>query len=107
MHWLSAESSEAVTICRAEPIGGTYVRSSCGCCDMRPRTHDDVPTGNVGRGLRAIPRDLELDEARSSDSGCSFEDAGPVGRLLSRAELSVVRGGASASPAGREFEIAY
>jgi hypothetical protein len=30
---------------------------------MRPRTHDHVPTGNVGRGVpRAIPRNLELDE---------------------------------------------
>ena len=45
---------------------------------------------------------------RSSDIGCGFEDAGPAaGNLLSRAEPSVVRGGALASPAGREFEIAY
>ena len=56
------------------------------------RTHDDVPTGNVGPGLpRAIPRNLELDETmvscsvkvaefgvslrgwlRSSDIGCGF-----------------------------------
>jgi|SRR6478609_7420185 hypothetical protein len=68
--------------------------SSCGCCDMRPRTHDDVPTGNVGRGLRAIPRDLELEETRSSDSGCSFEDAGPVRPedCFPVPSLSVVRG---------------
>ena len=43
--------------------GRQDVRSSCGCCDMRPRTYDDVPTGNVGPGLpRAIPRNLGLDE---------------------------------------------
>ena len=39
-------------MCHADPIGGTYVRCRCGCCIMRPRTNDDVPTGNVGRGYR-------------------------------------------------------
>jgi hypothetical protein len=59
MHFLSAESSEAVMNMSC----GTYVRCRCRCCIMRPRTHDDVPTGNLGRGLpRAIPRNLELDE---------------------------------------------
>jgi hypothetical protein len=54
--------------CHAEPIGGTYVRCCCGCCVNRPRTHDDVPTGNVGRRLpRAIPRNLELDETVGCD----------------------------------------
>ena len=34
------------------------------------RTHDDVATGNVGRGLpRAIPRNLELDET-GGGGGC-------------------------------------
>ncbi len=46
-------------MCQADPIGGTYVRCRCGCYIMRPRTHDDVPTGNVGRGVpRVIPRNL-------------------------------------------------
>jgi hypothetical protein len=50
-------------VCHAAPIGGTYVRCCGGGCVMRPRTHDDVPTGNVGPGLpRAIPPNLELDE---------------------------------------------
>ena len=46
---------------------------------------------------------------RSSDIGCGFEDAGPVRPedCFPVPSLSVVRGGASASPAGREFEIAY
>src|SRR6185312_8669804 len=46
---------------------------------------------------------------RSSDIGCGFEDAGPVRpeECFPVPSLSVVRGGASASPAGREFEIAY
>jgi hypothetical protein len=46
---------------------------------------------------------------RSSDIGCGFEDAGPVRPedYFPVPSLSVVRGGASASPAGREFEIAY
>ena len=80
---------------------------------------------------RDIPRNLQVDETkscscpvrvkvaefrvslrgwlRSSDIGCGFEDAGP-GRpedCYPVPSLSVVRGGASASPAGREFEIAY
>ena len=46
---------------------------------------------------------------RSSDIGCGFEDAGPVRPedCFPVPRVSVVRGGASASPAGREFEIAY
>jgi len=46
---------------------------------------------------------------RSSDIGCGFEDAGPVRPedCFPVPSLNVVRGGASASPAGREFEIAY
>ena len=46
---------------------------------------------------------------RSSDIGCGFEDAGRVRPedCFPVPSLSVVRGGASASPAGREFEIAY
>jgi hypothetical protein len=46
---------------------------------------------------------------RSSDIGCGFEDAGPVRPedCFPVPSLSVVRGGATASPAGREFEIAY
>ena len=46
---------------------------------------------------------------RSSDRGCGFEDPGPVRPedCFPVPSLSVVRGGASASPAGREFEIAY
>ena len=78
---------------------------------------------------RSIARNLQLDETkrcpvrvkvaefgvslrgwlRSSDIGCGFEDAGPVRPedCFPVPSLSVVRGGASASPAGREFEIAY
>ena len=76
-----------------------------------------------------IPPNLQLDETmgcpvrvkvaefgvslrgwlRSSDIGCGFEDAGPVRPedCFPVPSLNVVRGGASASPAGREFEIAY
>ena len=78
-----------------------------------------------------VPRNLQLDETggrwcpvrmkvaefgvslrgwlRSSDIGCGFEDPGLVRPedCFSVPSLSVVRGGASASPAGREFEIAY
>ena len=45
---------------------------------------------------------------RSSDIGCGFEDAGPVRPedCFPVPSLNVVHG-ASASPAGREFEIAY
>src|SRR4051794_26085543 len=78
---------------------------------------------------RGIPRNPRLDETaacpvrvkvaefgvslrgwlRSSDIGCGFEDAGPVRPedCFPVPSLSVVRGGALASPAGREFEIAY
>jgi hypothetical protein len=63
-------------MCHADPIGGTYVRCRCRCCIMRPRTHDDVPTGNVGRGVpRVIPRNLELDETVAVPSQTDLNQA--------------------------------
>ncbi len=44
---------------------------AAGAASFRPRTHDDVPTGNVGRGLpRAIPCNLELDETLMMKLSC-------------------------------------
>jgi hypothetical protein len=34
------------------------------------RTHDDVPTGNVGRGLPRAIRNLELDETDGRARNC-------------------------------------
>jgi len=76
-------------------VTGVILLLSLECCPVR------VKVAEFGVSLRGW--------LRSSDIGCGFEDAGPVRPedCFPVPSLSVVRGGASASPAGREFEIAY
>ena len=86
-------------ILRTPASAGHSAQSSTG------RDNDDCPVrvkvAEFGVSLRGW--------LRSSEIGCGFEDAGPVRPedCFPVPSLSVVRGGASASPAGREFEIAY
>ena len=76
------------------PSQSSSGRDSGGGCPVR------VKVAGFGVSLRGW--------LRSSDIGCGFEDAGPVRPedCFPVPSLNVVHG-ASASPAGREFEIAY